>query len=1456
MPLPSKPPKSRRDGTSQAARAIAALDPAHVPVDGRTTRDWLAYLQGLAKKLRFYDINHPGLQLDWSGLFDGTTLDELAALADADISTGEPSGALAQRPHLALILAFLRLLKTTQSHLNGFSRRHLEYYYREVLQMREQDPVHDRVNVMFRPTAESTGVLVPAGTRVRAGKDADGHERVYRTTHNLVVNQAQIAQLRTIFTDQQVTGIREARERRDPGTDAADRFVRMFAYALGEPGPGGPLPEYENTVVDLELLQRLGAWVDAAGTQLYLELYELRVIWQLRARRVGADAEWAEINTLLENAGKTRTQTDSWQLNPSEPRNFDKNLEAAIGATPDETYFAGLAEVKNIDQLYALRARAVRDGNTVAAEEANNFIHDQLYFTNLEQFDRMMSLKSRSDQEWRDINHALELAGQRARDDRGFRLSGTDPTAFDQNLADAVTGLNGFSWPEGCAGFDAYYHEIEKIETYFRMAAEKYAYILSAAPGVEPPPPDRKWQRIYDILAEAYRTKVYQTRRAALADVRQLHGVDAMYYTVLGEPIGDGSDVPLNRVVTYVKRPADASVLQEVSSKIANDGIESIDATTWKHVYQISELAQRVREQLPLPVAEVVEWRNIYPLTDATTALVSLDLEGDNTPRWRTFGAKPEVLAASPPSQPTLGWAIASPLLAMAEGRRVVTLTLGFTPSSWHAETIQQLLADDALQIQLSGEKDWLDPSSLEVTLGTYGSLSGVAEPPDPDIPGLQLTMTFSVDVDPIVRLDPGISGISSDQPVIRILLRQRWREELSTYVIRYADVRDLFLAAVHVRTDVSELANLAISNDEVTLDPKKPFEPFGQRPLVGSRFYVSHPEIVDRQVDRIRCDVTWLGMASNLQSHYVNYPITEGDSPATNSSFKIDAKLIESRVTTATLMGASVFTSTTVGVELSDLASVTKNTAVVDPNAEVTTWNRYLQWELTPLDFQHDTYPEVAKEKALELTAAIANNQQVTASDYQVRAPYTPKVRSLTLMYSSSAEVILGQAKPALQAEQVYHIRPFGSHLIEAEVGESLPRFLPLYQNAGELYIGIQGVVAPQQLTILFQMAEGSADPNLPVQPVAWSYLSGDRWYSLHNGNILSDTTRGLINSGIIEFKLDKVAASTQMPSGLYWLRAEMPANTRSVCDTVAIHTQAVSATFVDQNNSPSHYERPLPPDSVAGLEEPIAQISEVLQPYTSFGGRPREAAQSFYTRVSERLRHKGRALTGWDYERLILQQFPEVYKAKALPADLERHPDRPGLVEIVIIPDMRGMFPFDPFEPKAPADLLTSIQEFVGNKSPAFAEVEVRNPHYVYVKARFGVRFMPGHDIGYYQARLNDELNRFLSPWGYDEGADIVFGNRIYATSILNFVDRLPYVDYVASIRLFQSTDGMDFKLVLPTQVGDSQGYYVSSDRPDTVLVAARQHDIDIISELSYEEQLHTGVNHMKIELDFVVG
>ena len=92
----------------------------------------------------------------------------------------------------------------------------------------------------------------------------------------------------------------------------------------------------------------------------------------------------------------------------------------------------------------------------------------------------------------------------------------------------------------------------------------------------------------------------------------------------------------------------------------------------------------------------------------------------------------------------------------------------------------------------------------------------------------------------------------------------------------------------------------------------------------------------------------------------------------------------------------------------------------------------------------------------------------------------------------------------------------------------------------------------------------------------------------------------------------------------------------------------------------------------------------------------------------------------------------------------------------------------------------------------------------------------------------------------------------DRIHATSIVDYVDRLDYVDFVGDLTLFRGNGRGDFTLVPPV----AADYHVATERADQVLVAARQHFIEDIPALGYPQDSFTGIGNMRIELDFIVG
>src|SRR5207244_8202393 len=93
----------------------------------------------------------------------------------------------------------------------------------------------------------------------------------------------------------------------------------------------------------------------------------------------------------------------------------------------------------------------------------------------------------------------------------------------------------------------------------------------------------------------------------------------------------------------------------------------------------------------------------------------------------------------------------------------------------------------------------------------------------------------------------------------------------------------------------------------------------------------------------------------------------------------------------------------------------------------------------------------------------------------------------------------------------------------------------------------------------------------------------------------------------------------------------------------------------------------------TITRLVQRNANIQKVTQPNASFGGRGPEDTTGYFRRSSERLRHRNRAVTPWDLERLVLEAFPDVFKVKCLPHTNANGSFKAGEAALVIVPNVR---------------------------------------------------------------------------------------------------------------------------------------------------------------------------------------
>lgn len=483
--------------------------------------------------------------------------------------------------------------------------------------------------------------------------------------------------------------------------------------------------------------------------------------------------------------------------------------------------------------------------------------------------------------------------------------------------------------------------------------------------------------------------------------------------------------------------------------------------------------------------------------------------------------------------------------------------------------------------------------------------------------------------------------------------------------------------------------------------------------------------------------------------------------------------------------------------------------------------------------DFLHSMYPRL-------FAAAMTDT---TRNSLIPKEPYTPEIASLKLDYNASAsnkidKLTGGSNNQELLNDyinhniQFFHETPFGQAEQHAFLKKQYHGLIagnitamPQAPDLSAFYIGIADMQTGSVASILFQVSEGSEDALAPsfsdtVQP-KWFYLSGNEWLALDKSNIISDDTNDFLRSGIIKFLIPDGATTnnTFLNQSLTWLGVELPTavSIDSVCKFVNVHIQAAKAQFADNDNELSHLEAGLPAGTISKLVDRLPQIKSVTQPYASFGGLLPENDDAFRLRVSERLRHKHRAITIWDYEHLVMAQFPQVFRVKCLNHTNDDIEVAPGSVRVVAIPDIRNQISFDPFKPRVSKNTLSEITQYLAGLNSMHVDLLAINPDYEEVILDFKVKFYFGLDENLYAAKLNTDLINYLSPWAYNRNADIDFGGTLYKSVVIRFIEELSYVDYITDFKMYFTASGPANPDVL--EAGNSKA----------ILVSAKQHLID---------------------------
>ncbi|MEL7122709.1 MAG: hypothetical protein AAFO07_24900, partial [Bacteroidota bacterium] len=780
------------------------------------------------------------------------------------------------------------------------------------------------------------------------------------------------------------------------------------------------------------------------------------------------------------------------------------------------------------------------------------------------------------------------------------------------------------------------------------------------------------------------------------------------------------------------------------------------------------------------------------------------------------------------------------------------------------------------ISVYLTGARGWveIDPQNIQITLPEQKG--GIR------FKDLQIEFSLPNNFPAIVGFNRETfpdERYNTQHPILKILLNHDREPFL------YSFIRSLTIANLRIAVEVEGMKRFQLYNDIGEVDSTQPFNPFGPIPKVGSYLLVGSPEIFRKPIDALNLKFDWHDLQPSVEEfndYYKDYKVKATDYKVKFSALVRNEFIPEDAESDVTYplftlpheQEKNVLKREIRSTFLLQDAALEKMKIIPDPylpslnEYQNETNTGYIKMELLEPDvaFGHNEYQRVITQAMSKNAKIIAEstNKDEGLSENSISIPNEPKaplLRSLSLSYKSSLNVNVAK-NFYRHDQQIYHVHPYGVERVfpNRARSEQQVTLLPDYAEDGYLFVGLEQIKPNQIISIFFQLVSVTTIESFNKQApeVSWSYLSRNNlWKTVDREHFLQDTTDGFTTSGIVEIRLpaDISMRSTVLAPEKYWLRASVRGSVEMLCHTLSVHTQAVQAHWVNDGQS-ERLRRALAPFSIDTLETNIPEVRLVNQPYESAGGKARENDQEYFARISERLKHKNRAVTHSDFEKIILNAFHDLFQVKSM-SNLS-HPDFPALeqsesddntnaiksgiskddgIVIVVVPKKSEYL--EDLTPSVNYRQLNRIKSYISDFSSPFTSISVRNPSYEYIRVFCKIKFTDNSKIGQFIKAFRQDVKRYICPWYFDKTEALPIGGSIFLDGLKNHIASLPYIKFITAFSILHIIEESDGNFSLE-DTADSQEdiKVIYASKPWAVLIPDDFHKIEIIEGEEIEQ------------------
>lgn len=826
---------------------------------------------------------------------------------------------------------------------------------------------------------------------------------------------------------------------------------------------------------------------------------------------------------------------------------------------------------------------------------------------------------------------------------------------------------------------------------------------------------------------------------------------------------------------------------------------------------------------------------------------------------------------------PQIGFAISSPVLKMETGQREICIDLQLNKQSikhfianirkkYKAELMNKMglsleelfikSLTNVFNISFTSPYGWTFPKNVQVNGSETTEIDQL-----PHI--MQIRILLDETDDPISAYNNKIHGFSNytEHPVIRMHLAA------NAYVFGYSLFENLEIDSIKISTKVKEAKKIVAYNNHGQLDIQNPFYIFGSIPTNSSYLILGCEELLGKKIETAALNIHWQQLPSKgFSKHYKDY-----NYPVKNESFKVEACFLnkgkwlpEDKRERKQIPLFSNQRQSAYGTinPLQKLILEGINTLDTDYSKHALEFSYapsvqsgFMRLNLVEPGnaFGHKAYPNLVSQ-------ILQENAREKQSKPLPNEPYTPVIEQITVDYSSSETIDFKHGDGKECQNRFVHLHPWGYEIKYPENIGKACKIVPKIPFQASFNIGFENINAPEKVNLLFILEEKQKEfQNTSPPLIKWEYLSKNGWKAFDESQI-DDKTFGFLKSGIIiiDFPEDIICNNPLMPAGLYWIRASVKNNADLVSKLVDIKTQAFEVEWHQDNKSDSFIANELNPESINKPQFIIEGIYEVNQPLKSFGGKNMETESDMVNRVSERLAHKNRGVDALDYEKILLEEFSDVFKVKCFEGVSIRKLVCPGNVLLIVIPNIENSLG----EYKKPPVLgfyqLSEIKEYMKGITSPFANIEIQNPKYEQVQVRCSVSFNNNDSTGEQVEHLNKLITSFLNPWN-KTGLGHSLGDEIRGTDVIAYIMKIGFVKNVTNFSMLKISSSDDDQYELTDTVDEEDYSYhktkIVPKNPWSLLVPMQKHFIETLRKIEIINAEVTGIDELEIGQNFII-